>query len=49
MSNSSSNHELNNEQLLLVNILNTMYNDNIRQINNYTDSLNSLNDTNRRI
>ena len=49
MSNSSSNHELNNEQLLLVNILNTMYNDNIRQINNYTDSLNSLNDTNIQI
>jgi hypothetical protein len=48
MSNNSSTN-LNNEQTLLINILNTMYNDNIRQIYNYTDSLNSLNDTNIQI
>jgi hypothetical protein len=41
-SNSNSNFNLNNEQLLLINILNTMYNDNLRQINNLTNSNNEI-------
>jgi hypothetical protein len=49
MSNSSSSYDLNNEQLLLINILNTMYNDNIRQIYNCNDSITLLNQTNTQI
>ena len=49
MSNSSSSYDLNNNQLLLINILNTMYNDNIRQINNYNDSITLLNQNNIQI
>jgi hypothetical protein len=49
MSNFSSSYDLNNNQLLLINILNTMYNDNIRQINNYNDSISILNQTNIQI
>lgn len=37
------------ELLLLVNILNTMYNDNLRQINNLTNTLDNLNRSNNRI
>jgi hypothetical protein len=49
MSNSSSSYDLNNEQLLLINILNTMYNDNIRQIYNCNDTISLLNQTNTQI
>jgi hypothetical protein len=38
-----------NETLFLVNILNTMYNDNLRQINNLIDTLNNLNTSNNQI
>jgi len=40
---------LNSEQLLLINILNDMYNENIRQINNYCDAINGLNEANNNI
>lgn len=49
MSNYSNTFRISNEQLLLINILNAMYNDNLRQINNITDSLNYLNDANNQI
>jgi hypothetical protein len=39
---SQLNLNLTNEQLLLINILNTMYNDNYRQINNLTASNNEI-------
>ena len=45
----SNTYRLSNEQLLLVNILNTMYNDNLRHINSITETLNSLVDTNNQI
>jgi len=45
----SNTYRLSNEQLLLVNILNTMYNDNLRHINSITETLNSLLDTNNQI
>jgi hypothetical protein len=38
MNNTQRNYSISNEQLLLIDILNTMYNDNLRQINNLTDS-----------
>ena len=44
MSNNNSNtFRSSNETLFLVNILNTMYNDNLRQINNLNETLNNLN------
>ena len=50
MNHSNSNtFRLTNEQLLLVNILNTMYNDNLRHINSITETLNSLTQTNNQI
>ncbi len=49
MSNSSNTFRSNNETLLLVNILNTMYNDNLRQITHLTDMLNNLNNSNNQI
>jgi len=49
MSTNSNNFRISNEQLLLINILNTMYNDNLRQINFITSSLNNLVDTNDQI
>ena len=49
MSNNTNTFRISNEQLLLINILNTMYNDNLRQINNITDTLNNLNNTNNQI
>jgi hypothetical protein len=49
MSNNSNTFRISNEQLLLINILNTMYSDNLRQINNITDTLNNLNNTNNQI
>lgn len=45
----TNNYRINNESLLLVNILNTMYNDNLRQINNLTETLNNLNNSNTEI
>lgn len=49
MSSNSNTFRISNEQLLLINILNTMYNDNLRQINNINDTLNNLYDTNAQI
>jgi len=49
MSNNLGTNRLSNEQLLLINILNTMYNDNLRQINSITDILNNILDTNNQI
>ena len=44
MNNSNSNtFSLSNETLLLINILNSMYNNNLRQINNLIDNLNNSN------
>jgi hypothetical protein len=48
MSNNQQ-YNISNEQLLLINILNGMYNDNLRQINNIYDSIYSLNESNRQI
>ena len=42
-------HNLSSEQLLLINILNDMYNENIRQINNYHDAITGLNEANNNI
>ena len=36
-------------QTLLINILNTMYNDNLQQIRNFTSSINPLNNSNSQI
>jgi len=47
--NSQQFYNITNEQLLLINILNSMYNDNLRQINNLNDSLDNLNQSNRQI
>ncbi len=49
MSSNSNTFRISNEHLLLINILNTMYNDNTRQINNINETLNNLIDTNNRI
>jgi len=49
MNNNSNTFRISNEQLLLINILNTMYNDNLRQINNINDTLNNLHNTNNQI
>ena len=38
MNNNQRTNNISNEQLLLIDILNTMYNDNLRQITNLTDS-----------
>ena len=40
---------ISNEQLLLINILNEMYNNNISQINNHMDAINGLNEANNNI
>jgi len=40
--NSNSNLNISDEQMLLINILNTMYNDNLRQIDNLTASNNDI-------
>jgi hypothetical protein len=42
-------YTITNEQLLLINILNGMYSDNLRQINSLSDSIYSLNESNRQI
>lgn len=50
MSGRSQNfNNLSSEQLLLVNILNDMYNENSRQINNYHDAITGLNEANNNI
>ena len=50
MNNNNSNTFRNsNDTLFLVNILNTMYNDNLRQINNLSETLNNLNNSNNQI
>ena len=49
MSNSSNTFRTTNDTLFLVNILNTMYNDNLRQINNLSETLNNLNNSNNQI
>jgi hypothetical protein len=49
MNLNSNTFNISNEQLLLVNILNGMYNDNSRQIQSLTNSINSLMDGNRHI
>ena len=49
MNNNTGIPRISNEQLLLINILNTMYNDNLRQINSITDTLNNFVDTNNQI
>jgi len=43
------NYTISNEHLLLIDIINGMYNDNLRQINTLTDTINSLNNTNTQI
>jgi hypothetical protein len=45
----NAQYSITNEQLLLINILNGMYNDNLRQINNLSDTIYSLNESNRQI
>ena len=42
---SQLNLNITNDQLLLINILNTMYNDNLRQINSLTISNNEIRNT----
>ena len=46
MNNNSNTFASNNETLFLVNILNTMYNDNLSQITNLTYTLNNLHNSN---
>ena len=49
MNNNSNTFRTNNEGIFLLNILNTMYNDNLRQINNLIEILNNLNNSNNQI
>jgi hypothetical protein len=49
MSFNSNTFRTNNERQMLLNILNTMYNDNLRHITSVTDTLNSLLETNNQI
>ena len=49
MSSNSNTFRISNEQLLLINILNTMYNDNLRHINSITETLNNLVSSNNQI
>jgi hypothetical protein len=49
MNQSSNNYHISNEQVQLVNILERMYNDNIRQINGMTNSINNLRNSNTHI
>ena len=46
---SSNSFSVSNEQLLLIEILNSMYNDNLRQINNFTNYISNLNESNTQI
>lgn len=45
----TTNRRATPEQLMLVNILNTMYNDNIRQLNHYHSRINYIMESNNRI
>ena len=47
--NNNLHNRIHDEQMLLVNILNRRYNDNLRQINNCTTTINNLNQINRQI
>lgn len=47
--NNSNTFRTNNERQMLLNILNTMYNDNLRHITSITETLNSLLETNNQI
>jgi len=47
--NNNLHNRIPDEQMLLVNILNQIYNDNLRQINNCTTTINNLNQINRQI
>lgn len=49
MSNNSSNFRVSDEHLALIDILNSMYNDNLRQIDNITNTMNNLNESNNQI
>ena len=49
MNNNSNAFRVGNETIFLINILNTMYNDNLRQINNLTETLTNLNNSNSQI
>jgi len=49
MSVNNNSYSVSNEQLLLIDILNSMYNDNLRQINNFTSNISNLNQTNTQI
>ena len=49
MSFNNNSYIVSNEQLFLIDILNGMYNDNLRQINNFTTNINNLNETNTHI
>lgn len=49
MNSNTNNFRISNEQLLLINILNTMYTDNLTQINNLTNTLNTLYNSNTQI
>jgi hypothetical protein len=49
MSSNSNTFRVSNEQLALIDILNGMYNDNLRQIDNIMNTLNSLNESNNQI
>ena len=49
MSSNLNTYNITNDQSLLINILNTMYNNNLRQINNLVDMLNNLHNSNDEI
>lgn len=49
MNNNPNTFGISNEHVLLINILNSMYNDNLRQINNITETFNNLNRSNNQI
>ena len=49
MSTNTNGFRISNEQIFLINILNTMYNENLRQIDNLNDTLNNLNNSNNQI
>jgi len=49
MSQNSNTYNISNEQLLLINILNGMYNDNLRQINNLNQNITTINESNTQI
>jgi hypothetical protein len=46
MSHNSNSYNISNEHLLLINILNGMYNDNLRQINRLNQNITTINESN---